>query len=242
MPWGGVPGIGAVQTAVPRDPLCATLHTMEPAIIAPSILAADFTDIRNAIEVVEGADAPWIHLDVMDGHFVPNISFGSQMVQDIRTRTSRTLDVHLMVSNPQDHIAPFAHAGADLITVHLEASVHLHRLLGSIRDLGVGAGVAVVPSTPVSSLMEVLSMVDLVVVMTVNPGFGGQKLIPATLEKVRRLAEIRREGNLAYRISVDGGINGDTAAAARNAGADVLVMGSAFFSAQEPHALVRQFT
>lgn len=210
-----------------------------PIVAAPSVLACDFADIASGLAVIHKAEARWIHLDVMDGAFVPNISFGPKMVADIRSRTDRTLDVHLMVADPERFVDPFAEAGADYITFHAETAVHAHRLTQRIRDRNCRPGVAIVPSTPISTIEELLPVVDLVLVMTVNPGFGGQSLIPETIGKVARLAARRRDEGLGFRLSVDGGINHNTARAARDAGADVLVSGSAFFNADDPTAYRR---
>lgn len=202
--------------------------------IAPSILSAPFTAIGEAVQTIEDSDGDWIHLDVMDGSFVPPITFGSQMVADINELTSLPLDVHLMIDAPERHIETFASSGADYLTVHYEVSVHLHRLLQNIRALGVKPGVSIVPSTPADSLSEVLGEIDLLLVMSVNPGYGGQSLIPATLDKVRRLVRMREEGGYNFLISIDGGINRDTAATVRASGVDVMVSGSAFFKAENP--------
>ncbi|HUW41564.1 MAG TPA: ribulose-phosphate 3-epimerase [Rectinemataceae bacterium] len=209
---------------------------METPIIAPSVLSADFSDMRSALSRIASSGAQWVHLDVMDGHFVPEITFGRKMAADLRPLTSLPLDVHLMTEHPERFAPAFLEAGADWLTFHLEACVHAHRLARSIRDSGAKSGVSVVPSTPVSALEELLDYVDLVLVMTVNPGFGGQALIPSCLDKVRRLAEIRASRGLDFLISVDGGINRSTFEAVARSGADVLVMGSAFFAASDPAA------
>jgi ribulose-phosphate 3-epimerase len=175
----------------------------------------------------------------MDGSFVPNITFGHKLTADIRPLSRLPFDVHLMTEHPENHIADFARAGADYITIHLEAAVHIHRILTAIHDLGKKAGIAIVPSTPAGALQEILPVVDIVLVMTVNPGFGGQKLIAGTLDKVRALAALRKEKNYPFRISVDGGINAETAPLARESGADVLVAGSAFFDAADKARFVQ---
>ena len=167
------------------------------------------------VKTIENAGGDWVHLDVMDGSFVPPITFGSQMVADIDAITSLPLDVHLMIDAPEGHIESFASSGADYLTVHFEASVHLHRLLRNIRALGVKPGVSIVPSTPAEALSEVLGEIELLLVMSVNPGYGGQSLIPATLDKVRRLVRMREEGGHSFLISIDGGINRTTAASVR---------------------------
>jgi ribulose-phosphate 3-epimerase len=206
---------------------------MKVPFIAPSLLSADFSAPGEAVQLFDSSGADWVHLDVMDGSFVPNITFGHKLVADVRPFSRLPFDVHLMTNHPDRHIADFARAGADFITIHTEAAVHIHRILGAIRELGKKAGIAVVPSTPVSALTEILSIVDLVLVMTVNPGFGGQKLIPGALDKVRTLCDIRKEKNAPFLISVDGGMNVETACAAREAGVDVIVTGSAFFDAAD---------
>jgi ribulose-phosphate 3-epimerase len=219
------------------------LSMMMP-IIAPSTLSADFSRMADGIALIVASGAEWIHLDVMDGNFVPNISFGPKMVADMRPHSSLPFDVHLMIRNPLNYVGEFAGAGSDYITFHAEAAIHSHRVLQAIHGEGKKAGISIVPSTPVQAIAPLLPFVELVLVMTVNPGFGGQPLIPECFEKVRELVALRealkKKGGGDFLISVDGGINESTAGAAREAGSDVLVTGSAFFAAPDKQALVRR--
>lgn len=199
-------------------------------ILAPSLLSADFSRLAEELTFIEANGGEWVHLDVMDGAFVPNLTFGAPVVRCLRNKSTLPFDVHLMVERPQDFVKAFAEAGADYFTFHIEASVHAHRLISEIRAAGMKPGVSIVPSTPVHILDEVLPLVDLVLVMTVNPGFGGQTMISGCLEKVRELRKRRTEKQYTYLISVDGGINAATITNAADAGADVIVSGSSFFS------------
>lgn len=212
----------------------------QAVLTAPSILSADFTKIAAAVQLIETAGGDWVHLDVMDGRFVPNLTFGPKMIADIRSLTSLPLDTHLMIEEPERSIPDYAAAGSDYITFHLEATVHAHRVIQQIRSLEKKPGISIVPSTPATALTEILDDLELILVMSVNPGYGGQSLIPACVEKVRTLARMREERGLDYRISVDGGVNGDTALELRSAGADVLVTGSAFFSASDPMVILEK--
>jgi len=214
------------------------ISKMNKTIVSPSILSADFTDFGKAAAEIDSSLAGRLHMDVMDGSFVPNLTFGAPLVRALKKKTSAFLDVHLMIVQPSRFIREFYEAGADGITFHYEAETHSQKFLTEIRDFGLKAGIAIVPSTPVSVLEEVLPFIDLALIMTVNPGFGGQKLIPRCLDKVKKLAKIRETSGLNFRISVDGGINEETAKIAVEAGADTLVIGSAFFKSDDKRALV----
>src|SRR4029077_6398979 len=206
---------------------------------APSILAADFACLGDAIRAVERGGVSLLHVDVMDGHFVPNISIGVPVVASLRKATRLTLDVHLMIENPEQYIEAFAAAGADMISVHQEATYHLDRVLAMIREHGCRPGAVINPATPVATLSEVLDSVDHVLVMSVNPGFGGQKFIPGALEKIRRLKEIRERYNYSFRIEVDGGLGPENVMDVVRAGGEILVAGTSIFHTTDPAEAVR---
>lgn len=209
-------------------------------IISPSVLSADFLNLGRDIEMLNQSKAEWIHLDIMDGLFVPNISFGLPVVQAIRKATTKTLDVHLMIEQPERYITAFADAGADVLTLHYEASRHLHRAMQQIRDAGMKAGVVLNPHTPVELLQDLLPYLDLVLLMSVNPGFGGQKFIPQILDKTVRLKKMIEKQGLEVLIEVDGGVNAETAAQLFDAGADALVAGSYVFGSEDPQKTIER--
>ncbi|MFH1964937.1 MAG: ribulose-phosphate 3-epimerase [Acidobacteriota bacterium] len=207
---------------------------MKKAKLAPSILSADFSNLSRDIDLVTEAGAEIIHVDVMDGHFVPNLTLGIPVLKSIRKITSLTLDVHLMISNPDFMVQHYIEAGADIITVQYEASCHLDRMLNSIKDGGARAGIALNPHSPVHLLLEVAGICDMILVMSVNPGFGGQAFIPSSLEKIKKARKLLDRANPEGLIEVDGGINSGNIAAVAEAGADILVAGSAIFGGSGP--------
>ena len=209
-------------------------------IIAPSILSADFGKLNHDIDMINDSKAEWFHVDVMDGVFVPNISFGFPVMNALKKRAQKTLDVHLMIVEPERYITAFADAGANNLMVHIEASTHLHRTLNGIRKHGMKAGIAINPHTPVSLLSDILVETDLVCLMSVNPGFGGQKFIEKTIEKTQRLREMIDQQNLNTLIEIDGGVSLDNASTLFNAGANVLVAGNTVFSAPDPQSMIER--
>ncbi|HEU4629693.1 MAG TPA: ribulose-phosphate 3-epimerase [Gemmatimonadaceae bacterium] len=210
-----------------------------PVRIAPSILSADFARLADEIAMCEAAGADWIHVDVMDGRFVPNLTFGAKVIETVRRVTALPIDVHLMVVEPEHYFDDFAAAGASGLTIHTEVSPHLHRQLGRIRELGCRAGAVINPATPLDAVREVAADLDLLLIMSVNPGFGGQRFIPQSVDKIRRARQLLlAEGSRAL-LEVDGGIARDTIAACWRAGADTFVAGSAIFSAADPAAEIR---
>lgn len=209
-------------------------------LIAPSLLSADFLNLGNDIEMVNHSEADWFHCDIMDGRFVPNISFGIPVVQAIKKMAQKPLDVHLMIVEPEKYFEAFAKAGADIITFHYEASTHIHRSVQQIKSLGLKAGVVLNPHTPVSVLEDILCDLDLVLLMSVNPGFGGQKFIERTYEKIKKLRSMIEEQKASALIEVDGGVNTENAPLLFEAGADVLVAGNAVFKSENPSKTISQ--
>lgn len=209
-------------------------------IIAPSLLSANFLKLQDDCNMLNESEADWYHLDVMDGRFVPNISFGPMLVEFFRKATTKVCDVHLMIVEPEKFAEQFKNAGADILSVHIEACTHLHRNIQQIKSLGMKAGVAINPHTPVSELSDVLADIDLVCMMSVNPGYGGQKFIPHTLEKIKQLRKMIDEKGLKVQIEIDGGVTLENAPSIIAAGADVLVAGNTVFRSADPKATIAQ--
>ena len=212
---------------------------MKTPIIAPSLLSADFTNLEAAARMLNASDAAWFHLDVMDGVFVPNLTFGMPIIKQLRKHSTKVFDSHLMIAQPERYVEAFADAGADYLTVHYEASTHLHRTIQQIKAAGMKAGVALNPHTPVEVLTDVLEDLDLVLIMSVNPGFGGQKFIAQAIKKIERLVKMRTACNSKALIEVDGGVNLETGRLLVDAGADALVAGNFVFSAPDPQQAIR---
>ncbi len=203
---------------------------MKTPILSPSLLSADFSNLGSEIKKIENNCGQMVHIDVMDGSFVSQITYGEPVIKSIRKLTKLPFDVHLMIEKPELHIDSFAEAGADMITFHYEASAHAHRIIQMIHERGLKAGIALCPATPVSALSELLGCADIILVMTVNPGWGGQKIIPSCVDKVALLKKLREENGYNYLISVDGGVNNDTLKSVLDAGTDIVVSGSSFFN------------
>lgn len=210
------------------------------ALIAPSVLSADFLNLGRDIEMINQSEADWFHVDVMDGRFVPNISFGMSIIKQMKSKAQKPLDVHLMIVEPEKYFEDFQKAGADVLTVHYEASTHLHRSLQAIKALGMKAGVSLNPHTPVHLLENIITDIDLVLIMSVNPGFGGQKFIPQALDKIRAVKKMITDAGANTMIEIDGGVTLDNAAEIINAGCDVLVAGNTVFSSENPTETIKK--
>lgn len=212
---------------------------MTAPIVSPSLLASDFANIQSEVEMLNSSEADWIHCDVMDGRFVPNISFGMPVLKSIQKHAKKPMDVHLMILEPEKYVEEFRKLGAEIISVHIEACPHLHRNVQQIKALGCKAGVAINPHTPVDALSDIISDIDLVCLMSVNPGFGAQKFIPSTFEKIQRLKNLIKDKGSSALIEIDGGVNSENALPLLEAGADVLVAGNFVFSSPDPLETIR---